>query len=89
MTDLQIASKAKKKHIQTIIENLNVNLDDVDLYGRYKAKIPLSYISKKKIENNNLILVTATLQVSVTRCRDLAAPTLAVDAASVVREAEP
>ena len=60
MTDLQIASKAKKKHIQTIIENLNVNLDDVDLYGRYKAKIPLSYISKKKIENNNLILVTAT-----------------------------
>ncbi|MBT8269808.1 MAG: formate--tetrahydrofolate ligase, partial [Bacteroidia bacterium] len=35
-------------------------INDVDLYGRYKAKIPLHYIDKKKIKKNNLILVTAT-----------------------------
>ncbi|MBT8257405.1 MAG: formate--tetrahydrofolate ligase [Bacteroidia bacterium] len=60
MTDLQIASQAKRKHIQTIIENVGLKINDVDLYGRYKAKIPLHYIDKKKIKKNNLILVTAT-----------------------------
>ncbi|MBT8288988.1 MAG: formate--tetrahydrofolate ligase [Bacteroidia bacterium] len=60
MTDLEIASKAKKKHIHTIIENLDLDLKHIDLYGRYKAKLPLGYIDHDKVKSNNLILVTAT-----------------------------
>ncbi len=60
MTDLEIASKAKLKHITTIVENLGVDVDNVDMFGRHKAKLPLSIINQKKIQRNNLILVTAT-----------------------------
>lgn len=59
MTDLEIANKVQLKHISTIIEKLDLNIDDIDMYGRFKGKIPLSYIDHEKIKQNNLILVTA------------------------------
>lgn len=33
--------------------------DELELYGRYKAKLPLKLIDREKAEKNNLILVTA------------------------------
>ena len=60
MTDLEIAKNVKLEKIQDIGKKLNINEDDLELYGNYKAKISNEKI--KKIEKNKtgkLILVTA------------------------------
>ena len=58
-TDIQIAQQATLRHIREIAAQLNIPEDDLQLYGKYKAKIPLTYIDKQKAEKNTLILVTA------------------------------
>ena len=59
LTDLEIAEKAEIRHISEIATKLKINLDDLDLYGKYKAKIPLSLINENRIRQSHLILVTA------------------------------
>lgn len=59
MSDISIARSIKLKHINTIGEKLGIPADDLELYGKYKAKIPLSYINEEKISKSKLILVTA------------------------------
>lgn len=59
-TDVQIAQEAKMLPIVEIAKQLNINEDDLDLYGKYKAKISLDLY--KRLENQRdgkLILVTA------------------------------
>jgi formate--tetrahydrofolate ligase len=58
-TDLEIAQEAKLKHINSIAKQLNINEDQLEHYGKYKAKLPLSLINDNKVKENNLILVTA------------------------------
>ena len=57
--DLEIASKCELKHIKEIANTLKVNEDDLEMYGKYKAKLPLSLIDDSKVDQSNLILVTA------------------------------
>jgi formate--tetrahydrofolate ligase len=59
MTDLDIAQKVEMQHINTIAAKLNINADDLEQYGKYKAKLPLSLIDEDKVAKSNLILVTA------------------------------
>jgi formate--tetrahydrofolate ligase len=59
MTDLQIAKSVKLKPIQEIAEQLNIPEEDLELYGKYKAKLPLHLIDDEKQKQSNLILVTA------------------------------
>lgn len=59
MSDLQIAKTVTLKHITSIAEKFGVNTDDIELYGKYKAKLPLSAINREKVKNSNLILVSA------------------------------
>lgn len=59
LTDIQIAQAAKIDHIANISKKLKVESDDIEMYGKYKAKLPLSLLDKKKIAQSNLILVTA------------------------------
>lgn len=40
-------------------KKLGVKEDDIEMYGKYKAKLPLHLIDEEKAANNNLILVTA------------------------------
>jgi formate--tetrahydrofolate ligase len=47
------------KKIKEIAAQLHITEDDLILYGNYKAKIPLKYIDPDKLNNNNLILVSA------------------------------
>jgi formate--tetrahydrofolate ligase len=59
-TDIEIAQEAKLEPIQEVAKALDMTMDDLELYGKYKAKISDEYM--KKIENNKngkLILVTA------------------------------
>ena len=58
-TDIQIAQQATLEHINDIASKLNIPSQELELYGKYKAKIPLSFLNKEKINKANLILVTA------------------------------
>ena len=55
--DLQIAKEIELKPITEIAEQLNIS-DEIECYGKYKAKIDLSVMNSEK-ENGKLILVTA------------------------------
>ena len=58
-SDLEIAREAKIRPITQIAEKLGISPDDLDMYGRHKAKLPLSLINEDKIKNSTLILVSA------------------------------
>ena len=58
-SDIEIAQSTTLNHIKSIAEKLNIEEDDIEMYGKYKAKLPLSLIDEKAIKSNNLILVTA------------------------------
>lgn len=57
--DLQIAQSAEIRHIRGIAEKIGIREDDLEYYGKYKAKLPLSLIDESRIPNNHLVLVTA------------------------------
>lgn len=60
LTDVQIAQNASMLPIKDVAGQIGLSEDDLELYGKYKAKISLETI--KKLENNQdgkLILVTA------------------------------
>ncbi len=59
LSDIEIAQAKTLLHIKNIAKKLLVDEDDLEMYGKYKAKLPLSLIDEKKIKNNNLVLVTA------------------------------
>jgi len=59
LSDIEIAQSKKLKNINKIAEKLNISEDDLEMFGKYKAKLPLSLIDEEKINNNNLVLVTA------------------------------
>lgn len=60
LTDVEIAQSAKMKPISEIAQKVGLEDDDLELYGKYKAKIALEAINR--LENNpdgKLVLVTA------------------------------
>lgn len=58
-SDIEIAQACKMQHIETIADKLNLDKYDLELYGKYKAKLPLKVIDENAIKKNHLILVTA------------------------------
>lgn len=58
-TDISIAQNTVLDHIREIASKLKIKEDDLELYGKYKAKLPLNLIDEDEILKNNLILVTA------------------------------
>ena len=59
-TDIQIAQEATLKPIQEIAEKLDLSMDELELYGKYKAKISDEYLERiKDNKDGKLILVTA------------------------------
>ncbi|MFV0531255.1 MAG: formate--tetrahydrofolate ligase [Flavobacteriales bacterium] len=58
-SDLEIATTAVIKPIRLIAEKIGVTEDQLELYGKYKAKLPLELIDEEKLKKNKLILVTA------------------------------
>ena len=60
LTDVQIAQSAQMQPIKEIADRLGLAEDDLELYGKYKAKISLDAISKaKENPDGKLVLVTA------------------------------
>lgn len=60
MTDIQIAQATKMEHINEIAKKLGLTEDDIEQYGKYKAKVNLDVLTKRADKpNGKLILVTA------------------------------
>lgn len=60
LTDVEIAQSAEMKPIVEIAQKVGLDEDDLELYGKYKAKITMETIkSLDNKENGKLILVTA------------------------------
>jgi formate--tetrahydrofolate ligase len=57
--DLAIAQSAAICHIREIAFKAGILKEDVEYYGKYKAKLPLKLIDEEKINKSKLILVTA------------------------------
>lgn len=55
LSDIQIAESCKMKDVREIAQKLGLNEDDLELYGKYKAKINLEKVNPK----SKLVLVTA------------------------------
>ena len=59
-SDIKIAQEAKMEPIVKIAEKINLNEDDIELYGRYKCKISLDVLKRKENDKDGkLVLVTA------------------------------
>ena len=64
LTDIEIAESCKLQDIRKIAKKLKLKEDDLELYGKYKAKINLEKVNPK----SKLILVTAINLSSGPRC---------------------
>lgn len=59
-TDIEIAQAAELLPITQVAENIGIEADDLEVYGKYKAKLSDAYIDKiKSNPQGRLILVTA------------------------------
>ncbi|MDP2865486.1 MAG: formate--tetrahydrofolate ligase [Elusimicrobiota bacterium] len=58
-TDIEISRNVKLKHIREIGAQLGVPEDELVLYGKHKAKLPLALIDLEKAKTSKLILVSA------------------------------
>lgn len=60
LSDIEIAQQVKMLPINEIAENFGIDVDDLEMYGKYKAKVSFDFIKKmEKNENGKLVLVTA------------------------------
>ena len=59
-SDIQIAQEAQMIHIKDVAKSLGISEDDLELYGKYKAKFSDELLSKiESNKNGKLVLVTA------------------------------
>lgn len=59
LTDIAISQSATIRHIKDVAADLSISNNDLEYYGKYKAKLPLTLIDEEKIKKNHLVLVTA------------------------------
>ena len=60
LSDIKIAQSAKMEGICKVAESLNISSDELELYGKYKAKLSFELIDRvKNNKDGKLILVTA------------------------------
>lgn len=60
LSDIEIAQQVNMLPINEIAENFGIDVDDLEMYGKYKAKVSFDFIKKmEKNENGKLVLVTA------------------------------
>lgn len=58
-SDIEIARSIKLERIENIAEHYGIPTDELENYGKYIAKVPAKLIDEEKVNNSNLILVTA------------------------------
>lgn len=58
-SDIEIAQSIELQPIAQIAQNIQIDPEELEFYGKYKAKLPLSLIDEEKVKKNKLILVSA------------------------------
>lgn len=58
-SDIEIAQEAVAQDIRDIAKKINLSEDDIELYGKYKAKIDYNVLGRTQSRNGKLILTTA------------------------------
>ncbi len=58
-SDLEIAQENTMSHIRDVASKLNIDEDHLEMFGKYKSKLPLELIDDNKVAKSNLILVSA------------------------------
>ena len=58
-SDIQIARETRLKRIKDVAEGIGIPRDEVINFGRHMAKIPVELINMEKVDQSNLIIVTA------------------------------
>ena len=59
LSDIEIAQANNMRHIKEVANKLTIVEDDMEVYGKFKAKLPIRLIDERKVAKSNLILVTA------------------------------
>ncbi len=59
LSDIAISQSAPIRHIKEIAASIGISNNDLEYYGKHKAKLPLSLIDNEKIKQHHLVLVTA------------------------------
>ena len=60
LTDIEIAQNAKPEHISAVAEKIGISADELEFYGKYKAKLSDDVANRvKDNEDGKLVLVTA------------------------------
>lgn len=58
-SDFEIAHEATLEPIEDIAKKVNIPVGELDLYGKYIAKVPYRQIDEEKVKKSKLILITA------------------------------
>ena len=58
-TDIEIARECKLSNIEEIAEYVQIPVGELEMYGKYMAKVPNRLIDEERVARSNLILVTA------------------------------
>ncbi|MCR5078171.1 MAG: formate--tetrahydrofolate ligase [Prevotella sp.] len=58
-SDIEIARSCSMKRIEEVAAAAGIAADDLELYGKYMAKVPLSLIDEQRVACNRLILVSS------------------------------
>lgn len=58
-SDIEIAQECKMEDIKEVAKKLNISEDDIELYGKYKAKVDYNILKKTSGKDGKLILCTA------------------------------
>ncbi len=59
LSDIEIAQANNMRPIKEVANKLAISEDDMEVYGKFKAKLPIRLIDERKVAKSNLILVTA------------------------------
>ena len=59
LSDIEIAQAANPKDIRDIARKLGLTEDDLELYGKYKAKVDYNLLKQPSVKKPRLILTTA------------------------------
>lgn len=59
LTDIEIARQCKMQPIEEIAKKIGLDKDEIETYGKYKAKVDLSLLKDESRKNGKLVLVTA------------------------------
>ena len=61
LSDIQIAQQAELRPISEIAEELGLGPDDIELYGKYKAKVDLDVLKRLKDRPNGKLIYTTAI----------------------------